>query len=258
MTDVLFAQYGLYYDLLYKDKDYDAECAYIAKTLSAAGINKGRLLEFGSGTGKHGRLLGKKGYLVYGVERSAAMVAAAKRATADSTRFDCMQGDIRNVRLAHTFEAVLSLFHVISYQVETADVEKTFLNASEHLAIGGIFFFDVWHGPAVLSERPAVRIKRVEDDASRLVRIAEPSIDTNKNVVKVLYSMLIESKTTSKWSTFSEEHWVRYFFPPEIELFADHAGFTVERTEEFLTGQAPSEQTWGMAYLLRKTRNISR
>ena len=58
------------------------------------------LLEFGSGTGCHGRLLAVRGYRVTGIERSAAMVAQA----AASDGFTCQQGDIRAVRLGRTFD----------------------------------------------------------------------------------------------------------------------------------------------------------
>ncbi|MGA2863119.1 MAG: hypothetical protein ABSF95_01385 [Verrucomicrobiota bacterium] len=45
----------------------------------------------------------------------------------------------------------------------------------------------------------------------------------------------------------------RYFFPQEVALLAGHAGFQVEHAEEFLSARAPSEATWGVAYILRKT-----
>ena len=50
------------------------------------------------------------------------------------------------------------------YRDSDADVESAFANAARHLKPGGIFLFDVWHAPTVLSERPTVRVKRVEDD----------------------------------------------------------------------------------------------
>ena len=60
-----FNAYGSYYDLLYRDKDYSAEADYIAKLLARYGESSGaELLEFGSGTGKHGRLLAERGYRV--------------------------------------------------------------------------------------------------------------------------------------------------------------------------------------------------
>src|SRR5262249_41967904 len=117
----------------------------------------------------------------------------------------------------------------------------------------GLFLFDVWHGPAVLRERPAVRIKEVEDDATRLTRIAEPELNSQDSIVRVRYTILAESKNDGRLTTIREDHYMRYFFPTEINLLAHQTGFTVERSEEFLTGRAPSEATWGVAYLLRKS-----
>ncbi len=116
----------------------------------------------------------------------------------------------------------------------------------------GSFFFDVWHGPAVLWERPIVRVKRVEDENTRLTRIAEPKLDINAGVVTVNYTILAESKRDGKLTTFTEDHHMRYLFPSEIQFLAQQSGFSILRTEEFLTGKAPSESSWGVAYLLQK------
>jgi hypothetical protein len=45
---------------------------------------------------------------------------------------------------------------------------------------------------------------------------------------------------------------MRYLFPMEIDLIARQSGFSVERSEEFMTGNPVSENTWGVTYLLRK------
>lgn len=257
MSEDVFQQYGAYYDLLYRDKDYAGEVDYVARSLRNADADIKRLLELGSGTGRHGRLLASGGFDVFGVERSEAMVSAARGTSVPHARsgrgsFECIQGDIRTVKLDSTFDAVLALFHVVSYQTRNADVTQTFTSAARHLRPRGVFLFDVWHGPAVLTERPAVRVKRVEDERTCLTRIAEPELDINASVVTVKYTVLAESKIDGKLTTFVEEHPMRYFFPVEIELIADQAGFAIERSEEFLSGREPSESTWGVAYLLRK------
>jgi SAM-dependent methyltransferase len=257
MSDDVFQRYSAYYDLLYRDKDYVAEAQYVARTLRAVAPEALDLLEFGSGTGKHGRLLAAAGYRVLGVERSESMVQAArclgpKTEVPGPGNFDCVNGDIRRLELDRSFDAVISLFHVISYQTRNDDVAHTFASAARHLRNGGVFFFDLWHGPAVLHQRPCVRVKRVEDDARRVIRIAEPELDTNASVVTVHYTMLAESKDGSEHVTFEETHRMRYFFPPEIALLAQQAGFQVERSEEFMTGRPASEITWGVAYLLKK------
>lgn len=255
MSADVFKQYGAYYDLLYRDKDYATEANYVGEVLRSALPKPRRLLELGSGTGRHGRLLSQQGFQVFGIERSESMVEVARRTGETGTgsgTFDCAVGDIRTVALEQSFDAVFSLFHVVSYLTSNSDVMQTFVAAARHLEPGGAFLFDVWHGPAVLNERPAVRVKRVEDDATRLWRIAEPELDTADGVVTVRYTMLAESKVDSRLTTFQEEHRMRYFFPTEIDLLAKQAGFAVERSEEFLTGRPPGESTWGVAYVLRK------
>jgi SAM-dependent methyltransferase len=256
LNEDVFESYGAFYDSLYHDKDYEVEAAYVAGTLRSVEKDAQDLLEFGSGTGRHGRWLAQQGFHVVGVERSDAMVAIARNASNHSAcvagTFELLQGDIRKVNLSRIFDGVISLFHVVSYQARNSDVMQTLVNAARHLRPGGLFLFDVWHGPAVLSQRPSVRVKRVEDDSMRLIRIAEPDLDTQNSVVTVRYTVLVESKRDGHLTTFAEEHHIRYFFPSEIDLLANRTGFEVERSEEFLTGQPPSESTWGVAYLLRK------
>src|SRR3712207_5798795 len=107
MAEDVFQRYSRYYDLLYADKDYEAEAAYVARVLREANAATGRVLELGSGTGRHGRLLASHGFEVFGVERSESMVGVARQgAGGGSTGFDCMQGDIRHVELGRRFDAV--------------------------------------------------------------------------------------------------------------------------------------------------------
>lgn len=259
MNENMFEQYSRYYDLLYQDKNYGEEVEYVVQTLRDClpAAREIQILEFGSGTGRHGQLLAAKGYTVFGVERSDTMAASAKRVCDDgepncSGNFDCVQGDVRTANIGRMFDVVLALFHVVSYQTSNEDLLLTFGTAGRHLRRGGVFLFDVWHGPAVFTKGPEVRVKRVEDESTLLTRIAEPTLDAGASVVSVHYTMLVESKTDGKFVRFGEEHRMRYLFPTEIDMLATQTGFEVERSEEFLTGAKPSDSTWGVVYLLRK------
>jgi SAM-dependent methyltransferase len=256
VDEEVFQRYSEYYNLLYRDKDYEAEADYVARILRSVSPNARKLLEFGSGTGRHGRYLAERGFDVFGIERSEAMVAEAHRLADSSSHtggsFDCQKGDIKTVELDRVFDAVISLFHVVSYQTCNEDLVATFGNAARHLDAGGVFFFDTWYGPAVLRERPSVRVKRTEDANVRLTRIAEPDLDVKAGVVTVNYTVLAESKIDGRLTTFREVHRMRYLFPSEVEFLATQTGFRLEHSEQFLTGLAPSEASWGVAYLLRK------
>lgn len=248
MSQSVFNAYSRYYDLLYRDKDYAAEAAYVRRLLNRYGVNSGDLLEFGSGTGKHARLLAQQGYTVHGIERSAVMVAAAQPAQG----FTCQQGDIAVNKMGRTYSAVLSLFHVISYQTTNKQLQAVFANAAAHLNPGGLFIFDFWYSPAVYAQKPSVRVKRMADDQVEITRIAEPVIHASENHVDVHYTIFARELETGAVHTLQEVHPMRHFSLLEIELLADTHGFNRIDEEEFFTGKAPSEDTWGVCVILQK------
>lgn len=237
-----------FYDLLYQEKDSLAEAAYVDQLIQRHGIAGPQLLEFGSGTGRHGRLLAARGYHVHGLERSAEMVAAAHQGEG----FSCQQGDITTTRLERRFNAVLSLFHVVSYQITNPEVQSVFSNAAYHLDPGGLFLFDVWYSPAVAAQRPELRVKRLNTTDLAITRIAEPSLYPNENRVDVHYTVMVQDLNTGVVRSFEEKHPMRHFSLPELDLLAEAAGFDRLTAEEWLTGSSPSEATWGVCVVLRK------
>jgi SAM-dependent methyltransferase len=252
-----FQKYSAYYDLLYRDKDYVAEADYVARTVRSASPGTRSILELGSGTGRHGRLLAALGFNVHGIERSPDMVARAHSALGQPVlgaigSFTCEVGDLRSANIGETFDAVIALFHVMSYQTTNEDLQAAFRVAAHHLAPSGVFLFDVWHGPAVLTKRPIERVKNVADERFEVTRTARPELDSNRNTVKVTYEMECRDRQSGKVSRFGEVHLMRYLFPTEIEFLARGSGMRVVVTEEFLTSQPPSLSTWGIAYLLQK------
>jgi SAM-dependent methyltransferase len=248
-----FDAYGRYYDLLYRDKDYAAEVAYIDGLLRTHKVTGPALLELGSGTGRHGVLLAERGYQVSGIERSAEMVRRAPQAPG----FNCTQGDILTARLGRRFDAVLALFHVLSYQVTNAAVHAAFARAAEHLMPGGLFLFDVWYTPAVLAQRPAVRLKRLTGDGIEVARIAEPVLYPNENRVDVNYTLFVRDLGSDAVEHFSESHPMRHFSLPELDLLAAMTGFLRVRAEAFMTGDEPGEHTWGVCVVLVKSAAAS-
>lgn len=245
----IFTTYSYYYDLLYQDKNYPEEANYIQQLLKSHNIQiGGTLLEFGSGTGKHGRLLAQAGYKIHGIERSSEMVARAKQ----TDYFTCEQGDISQIQLGKSFDAVLALFHVISYQVTNANIHSVFKRAAEHVKPGGLFIFDFWYSPAVYKQRPNVRIKRMADEKVEIIRVAEPDIYPNQNQVNVNYTIFAHDLASNTTQTLTEQHPMRHFSLPEIDLLAEQHHFQRVRTEEFLTGNQASEETWGVCVVLQR------
>jgi SAM-dependent methyltransferase len=244
----MFNNYSHYYDFFYQDKDYEKESSYVVNLLKKYEISNGHILEFGSGTGKHACLLCEKGYNVHGIELSTEMIARAKK----HINFTCQQGDIAKVILDRSFDAVISLFHVISYQTENSQIKAVFKNAAKHLLTGGLFIFDTWYSPAVHYLQPSVKIKRFKNDQVSIVRIAEPDYYPNENLVDVNYTFFLKDCNSS--NQFKETHTMRHFSIPEIDFLADMYGFQRIEAHEFVTKKNPSENTWGVCFILKKIK----
>lgn len=244
----VFNEYSNYYDLLYHDKDYVSEVDYVDSLLSRYGMQGGSILELGSGTGKHGCIMATRGYSVHGIERSQEMVSRSQL----DTGFSCQQGDICTIRTGSVYDAVLSLFHVMSYQVRNDNILAVFKTASEHLKSSGLFIFDFWYSPAVYSSQPEVRIKRVENDEVEIIRIAEPFTLFNENRVDVHYTILARNLNSNMLQKTTEVHSMRHFSLPEIDLLAEISGFDRIGAEEFLSGKSIGPDTWGACIILKK------
>ena len=244
----VFQAYSQYYDLLYRDKDYQREAAYLDSLLRKHGIPGTDILELGCGTGRHARRLTELGYQVVGLERSPQMAAAAEQ----TDSFQCTVGDACTTRLGRTFSSVLALFHVVSYQVSNASLTALFQRSAEHLRTGGLFVFDIWYSPAVYASRPEPRLKVVGDERIRVNRFADPKFYPNENRVDVHYTILVEDLQQGRVTRLEEVHPMRHFSLPELELAADMCGFESQEANEFLTGKKPGENTWGVCLVFRK------
>jgi len=249
MSEVFDTDYARIYDLLYQDKDYPSEAAYVSQLIRKHAPAAGAILELGSGTGKHADLLVNDGFTVHGVELSEDMLKRAESFARNGLTVS--QGDVRTARLEASFEAVISLFHVISYLPKNDDILQAFTTARNHLEKGGVFIFDAWYGPAVLTDRPAVRVKRIENEAAELTRIAEPTMYADKNTVQVDFTIFLKDKTTNVIKPFSEVHHMRYVFTPEMHDLLSQSGFDLIHTEEWMSGRPLDYDTWGACFVAR-------
>jgi hypothetical protein len=121
--------------------------------------------------------------------------------------------------------------------------------ARSHLKRGGTFLFDCWYGPAVLTERPEPRTRQLENDAMKVTRHAEPVMHPNENIVDVDYRIEVFDKAAGTTEEIRETHRMRYLFVPETEAHLRHAGFALQRYEEWLTGRAAGFDTWSVVFV---------
>ena len=250
----VFESYGNYYDIIYEDKDYKSECDFLEAIFSKYFSNPVRtILDLGCGTGGHSLILAERGYKVTGIDLSQEMLEIArKKAKERELNIEFIEGDIRNMELNQKFDAVISMFAVISYQITNEDLIFTFKAALKHLKKKGLFIFDAWFGPAVLTQKPSDRFKVIEKNNERIIRFATPVLDILDHTVNVKYKIIKLSKD-KVLDEVDEVHKVRFLFPQEIKLICNITGFRVLELCPFMNlGKTPTENDWNVTGTVRK------
>lgn len=254
----VFGDYARYYNVLYQDKDYAGETTYILNCLKQCGCEPRSLLDLGCGTGKHALEMAKQGISVTGIDMSETMLAMGTEyctAHAEALSIPLPKlhyGDARTVRLGEKFDAVTSLFHVMSYQNTEKDALAQLQTAKEHLVEGGIFLFDFWYGAGVLTDPPTERDRTMEDSHTKVQRHARPVHKVNDNVVEVHYDIQLQNKKDNTTRRLQEVHTMRYWFMPELRHLAALAGFTVIAEGAWMQAGMPDKSTWNAWMAVKK------
>ena len=257
---MIFQKYASFYDLLYSDKQYEKECDFITKILNEIAPKAKKILELGCGTGKHARLLAKRGFQIYGVEKSQDMIerglANNKGSPINSYPsggfFICQQGDALTTSVGTCCDVALSLFHVLSYQTEDSQIIALLQNVNRHLNIGGFLILDFWYSPAVHEIVPETRVKRVSNEIISLTRIAEPNYSPHSNLIDVNYLTYEENKSSGEIRKSEECHSMRAFDLKEIEEFARLCGFDLIRSAGWMDNNSVCTNTWSVYSILQK------
>src|SRR5262249_20359670 len=251
--------YTSVYDALYRDKNYVAESQFVMDQLKTALLRTPRhILDLGCGTGLHALQMAQAGIPVTGVDRSASMIDMARKHREALPR-DARKllhfriGDIRRIDCHRRYDAVISLFQVMSYVTEKNDLEATIQVARRHLVSGGAFLFDFWYGPAILRDPPKKRVKVAEMGDARVRRTTIPEWDAARCMVCVIFDIEIMNIASGEIVREREQHHLRYFFPDELESCLVSRGFEVIRFGDTLTKRPPSDTTFS-AYVLARVK----
>lgn len=247
-TNESFEYLAKYYDLIYNDKDYEKEVTFLEDIFENIHKPK-KILEIGCGTGNYTKILIERGYDMTALDLSESMLKTAK----EKCTCKFIKGNIRDVSINDRFDACIAMFAVMGYVTENSDIIKALKNIHRHLKENGLFVFDVWNGLAVLRLFPELRIKVVENDKVKLLRIADPKLKSFDHICEVNYKLLILNKDDNKFSEIDEKHIMRFYFPQEIKFFLEATGFEVLKICPFLDLKGKvDENIWNIAVIAKK------
>jgi SAM-dependent methyltransferase len=245
-----FKLYGEYYDLIYNKKNYRREVDDITKLLKKFKFDKRNILEFGCGTGNHAKHFVKKGYKVHGIEKSKEMIALCKKING----FTYQQGDICKIKLKKKYDIIMSLFHVINYQINNQNLNNFFKNSKNHLNNNGILGFDFWYTPAVRFQKPMIKLSEIKNKKIKLIKLAEPTFLSKNKIVRVKYSIIIKNLLNNTINVIRENHLMKHFTYSELEKVFKKYGFECLHLRELSSNRKPSKHTWGVFCLLQKIK----
>jgi SAM-dependent methyltransferase len=254
MSDIFESSYSDSYDLLYEEKDYDAECdvlerifrEYAEKPITS-------ILDLGCGTGNYALRLAQRGYEVCGVDLSESMLDIARekiRNTPASIQY--FHSDIASIQLDRQFDAAIMMFAVLGYQHTNEQIIKTLKNISAHLKAGGLLIFDVWYGPAVLSQKPQEKCRVIHSGKDTVIRVTRPELDTFHQFCYARFNLYRIREGQPVVET-DEVHRMRYFFAQELSLALEFTGFVVVRIGQFPEIERdPTDSSWDIVVVARK------
>ena len=129
---------------------------------------------------------------------SPQMISIAKKNLKEKKNLLFSLSNISNLKLKKKFDVIISVFHVMSYQTKNNELIKAFEIVKKHLISGGIFIFDFWYGPAVLTDLPVNSIKKIRYKDMKISRFGKPYLKPEANSIDMKYSIFIENKNTKK------------------------------------------------------------
>ncbi len=255
MAEPFQKEFARFYDLLYSDKDYDLECDLIESVIGQYALERpSSILDAGCGSGGHAIELAKRGYEIWGLDRSEALLSRAQeRAESEHVKINAHRADLRSFDLGRKFDLCIAMFAVLSFQLSNDDIQQVLKRIRKHLEPGGLFICDVWHGPAVLMQRPEKRLKTATKDGLRLYRFAEPRLNAMEHTNEVKQHLLVIDDTDQRSvEEVVESQVVRFFFPQEIIFHLAVAGFDVLKLFAFpYLEKDASEADWELGLVAR-------
>ena len=200
-----------------------------------------RLLDVCCGTGLLAAELLDRGYLVTGVDASAAMLARARRLLGPDV--DLVPATLPDLPVPGGFDAAVSTFDGLNY-LAPADFRRTLSAVAAHLRPGGWFVFDL-HADAMLDlaeSTPAVEGE--QDGTSYVIRY------TVDRAARTCCSRI--DVTGAGVEPFTEEHLQHLHSDDAVRSALAGAGFELVAVTEEYTDVPADEQTLRATWIARR------
>ncbi len=228
------------------------ECNYAMSICLPYLSSYNKLIDVGCGTGVHAQLLSRRFKKVYGIDISKDMIRYAKiNHSAVNLHFFCFDITRQKNCEVNNGDLVISLSHVIGYQLDNISVKNYLLGINRVLKNGGIFLFNFYYQPALYLNSLKPRLVRIDGEEEVITRISNASLNSDENCLDLDYYYIIENKLSVLYSYEVHEK-MRFFSLLEMEYFLYENGFKILKTFKYNTTEKLSSTTWNGGILAKK------
>jgi hypothetical protein len=145
------------------------------------------------------------------------------------------------------------LFDSIGYLKTDDALLDTFKKIGNCLRAGGLFIFEFWHAPAMLSQYSPKRVRKLKTPNSEIIRTSETTLDRENHLANVNYTVE-ERNNDGTTLTLHESHTNRFFFVDEMKSLVSAATF---QPLKFFAGfdktEPITDKTWHIVAIVKKS-----
>lgn len=173
MKNIEYTKMAYLYDEFYKNKKYTNEVNFIREFI----VHKNnKILDVGSGTGNHSKILFDFGYNIYGFDKSKEMVQIANQKIKNHFFID----DILHLKHKEKYDLIFSFFAVFNHLKNYKEFERALANLKDLLNPNGRVIIDL-HNPQNNGYK-----KEMVDNAIRIMKWRKCSL-LQKEFSKITY-----------------------------------------------------------------------
>jgi SAM-dependent methyltransferase len=251
-----FGQFGAlapFYDELMQSVPYSDWVDYVQLLWQLHDCEPSSVLDAACGTGNVSFELARRGYEVWGVDLSQAMVDFAREkqegiGTGAASVSEFRQGDMRRLELGRAFDAATCLYDSLNYILEPEGLRQAFEGVARHVRPGGLWVFDMnaeWAFEADLftqSSRDPRRDLHYSWQASfdRQTRICTVQMEFKKTL------------GTSSEQTFRETHKERAYALDEVLALLARTPWRLEKAYDAYTLNRPHGRSERWYFVARR------
>ncbi len=224
------------FDQLMFDVDYEEWVDYIEALLTFSDHPVTEILDVACGTATPTWILHRRGYRVWGIDRSLPMLRVARRKTGG--KVPLLAADMRMFHLRKQFDAVLCIFDSLNNLLSEQDLEMAFRRAREHLKDGGVFIFDM-NSIAALKDYWDTDVKVKE--TPHLVSIWRTTYNSQNHTSRLEITVFVKRK--NGWIRLDEVHVERGYPIRTVLQLLRRAGFQKAEAFHHLTLRPATENS---------------